>query len=180
MITENVKKIFNTALQTFLAKEREGIIDNVSERNLCARFAIYIENLLPAYGLDSYFTDTEYNRKQNGEIKTILDEELQVIPINCDIILHSRGNNKKNDNLIAIEMKKSYQSKTEKDCDRKRLRALTKKSFDNIWSNDGKTHPRHVCGYVLGVYIELDNSQEKCFLEFYENGQIKSNEVLEF
>ena len=52
--------------------------------------------------------DTEYNRN-GGSLKTIFDNErdLKVIKVTCDIIVHSRGKNIKQDNLICIEMKKS-------------------------------------------------------------------------
>lgn len=176
----NLTKLFSEAFTVFLNKEKDNIVNGVAERNLCARLAQYIENLLPDYKLSNYVADSEYNRKQNGEIKTILDEKLQIIPIQCDIIVHSRGHHIKNDNLIAIEMKKAYQSKTDKDNDRKRLRALTKDSYDDMWSSDGKTHPEHVCGYALGVYIEIDPDQKKCLLEFYKKSQKQSEEIINF
>lgn len=180
MSTNNLKKLFGEALQVFLSKEQESIINDVAERNLCARLSHHIENLLPSYRLNGYFADSEYNRKQNGEIKTIFDRELKVVSIQCDIILHSRGNSIQNDNLVAIEMKKAYQNDTDKNKDRERLMALTKDSYDDIWSNDGKTYPQHVCGYVLGVYMEIDSSKRTCLLEFYEKGQKKLEEVVNF
>jgi hypothetical protein len=180
MSTKDLKKLFNDAVTIFLRNERENIINNVAERNLCARLSYYIENLLSSYKLSGYFADPEYNRKQNGEVKTILDKELKVVNIQCDIILHSRGHNIKNDNLVAIEMKKAYQNDIEKNNDRERLRALTKDSYNEIWSNDGKTHPEHVCGYSLGVYMEIDSNNKTCLLEFYEKGQKKLEEILSF
>ncbi len=48
-----------------------------------------------------------------------------VIPITWDIIVQSRGEYINQDNLIAIEMKKSSNTKAEKDKDRERLIALT-------------------------------------------------------
>ena len=79
-----------------------------------------------------------------------------VVPIQCDLIVHSRGKNIENDNLIAIEMKKSTRPKSEFIDDRKRLRALTKESYDDIWSNDGIALPELVCGYDIGIYLILD------------------------
>ena len=77
---------------SFLVRERENILNRVSERNLCARLGIYLHNVSEKSGLKGYFADPEYNRKQNGQVKTILDENLEVIVVNCDLILHSRGN----------------------------------------------------------------------------------------
>ena len=76
-----------------------------SERHLCSRLAIQFEKLLPSYNLGAYYADTEYNRKQEGKIKTIVLGDMQVIKVTCDLIVHSRGEQGR-DNLIAIEMAK--------------------------------------------------------------------------
>ncbi len=56
----------------------------------------------------------------------------------CDLIVHSRGEIVEKDNLIALEMKKAYRSMQEKENDKTRLVALTKDSYDGVWSFDGK------------------------------------------
>jgi len=162
--------IFQESIDLFLHYELENILNDVNERNLCGRLAIYLNDKVRANNLDGYFIDIEYNRKQNGEIKTILDEEFNIININCDIIVHSRGHKIPTDNLIAIEMKKSNRPKEEKISDKKRLRALTKESYDEIWSNDGVTLPEHVCGYVFGFYIEFNTKSRQCLIERYRKG----------
>lgn len=93
--------------------------------------------------------------------KTLLDEKLQVVNITCDLIVHSRGENICQDNLICLEMKKSTNSSLEKEKDKMRLRCLTKKSYDDIWAYDGKTFPEHVCGYKSGIYYEIDIRNKK-------------------
>lgn len=168
---ENIlNKIFNESNNLFLKKEKENILNDVNERCLCGRLAIYLNDKVRENNIHDYFVDPEYNRKQNGQIKTILDEECQVININCDIIIHSRGRNIQKDNLIAIEMKKSNRPEFEKISDKKRLRALTKESYNDIWSNDGITLPEHVCGYTLGFYIELNIKKRECLIERYKKG----------
>lgn len=162
--------LFNEAKEKLFLKEIDNIIAGVNERNLCGRLSTYMEILLEKYELTEYYSDTEYNRKQNGEIKTILDDEMNVVTINCDVIIHSRGNKIGYDNLLAIEMKKSNRPEQEKINDKKRLRALTKVSYDDVWSNDGKTFPEHVCGYALGIYMELDIFNRNCLFESYRNG----------
>lgn len=173
-------KIFNDAISLFLKNEIKNILDNVSERNLCGHLSRHLNNLLGESGLEGYYCDIEYNRQQNGEVKTILDNEMHSVNITCDIIIHSRGENKKQDNLLAVEMKKSNRPEFEKDSDKMRLRALTKDSYDNIWSNDGKTFPKHVCGYILGVYMEIDNLKRVCLVEFYEKGKKYSELSMNF
>lgn len=165
------KLVFEKAFAEFLNIEKDNITNGVSERNLCGRLSMYIQKFLNEKELNNYFVDPEYNRKQGGEIKTILDEEMQIIPIQCDIVVHTRGREIGNDNLIAIEMKKAVRPQAEKINDKNRLRALTKDSYDGVWSADGKTHPEHVCGYVLGIYIEIDSKQSFSLVELYKKGE---------
>ena len=174
------KTVFEDAFKIFLEKEGENILNDVAERNLCARLSFYIETILSKNGLDNYFSDPEYNRKQNGKVKTILDSEMHVIPIQCDIVVHTRGKEVQYDNLIAIEMKKAHRPRLEKTNDQNRLRALTKDSYDGVWSADGETHPEHVCGYALGVYIEINLNQKTSLLEYYQKGEKVSENSCSF
>jgi hypothetical protein len=161
--------LFKASSVTFFQRETEHILTGVAERSLCSRLALYIEQLMPSFGIEGYFADTEYNRKQDGKIKTIIDDEMEIIIINCDLIVHSRGKEVP-DNLIAVEMKKSNRPATEKQSDRKRIRALTKKN--DVWSYDGKVHPEHVSGYIIGVYMELDLKKRRCLFEKYKGGDV--------
>lgn len=169
-IYNEMTKLFELANQNFLCQDYELIDSKVSERTLCGSLMSYIRELIrnhPDY--NGYFVDVEYNRNK-GRVKTIIDNDLQVITINCDLILHSRGMHPEQDNLIAIEMKKSNRPAHEKAKDRSRLMALTKDIFDDIWSYDGKTLPDHVCRYVLGVYYEIDYRAHEIIIEYYAKG----------
>ena len=77
----------------------------------------------------------------------------------------------KQDNLIAIEMKKSNALAREKQKDRERLIALTKDSFNDVWAWDNN-FPEHVCRYVLGVYYEINYRRNLISIEYYRNGQL--------
>lgn len=46
------------------------------------------------------------------------------------------------------------------------------KDIRGIWSNDGVTHPERVCGYHLGVFIEIDVRLGLAKVEEFEDGQI--------
>lgn len=172
--------IFKEATDIFFVNEVQNILNGVAERNLCGRLSIYLEQKLNQYAIKGYYADTEYNRKQNGQVKTILDDQMKVVNIQCDLIVHSRGEIIKQDNLIAIEMKKSNRPDEEKASDRNRLRALTKESYDDIWSADGIALPKHVCGYVVGVYMELDIANCLCRFEYYQKGKKVSETTQSF
>ena len=157
---EQMVELFEQANNHFLKNNDSLFLSNVNERSLCSALMLCLNNQIifdPSF--NGYYTDVEYNRNQ-GKIKTIIQarrgQETKIITINCDLILHSRGEHPEQDNLIAIEMKKSTRTKEAKDADRDRLKALTADSFDNIWSFDGHTLPKHVCRYVLGVYYEIN------------------------
>lgn len=167
-----LKNIFNKANNEFLDKESKLILDDVAERCLCGTLKSYLERELANTKYMNYHVDTEYNRNC-GQIKTILNGKFEVIKIQCDLLIHSRGEQEFQDNLVALEMKKSYQNKKSKDEDRDRLCALTKdKHNSETYSYDGKTFPKQVCGYILGIYYEVDKDNEKILIEYYSQGRL--------
>jgi hypothetical protein len=68
-------------------------------------------------------------------------------------------------------MKKSDRPALDKQNDRIRLRALTKPSYDDVWVNDGTGLPKYVCGYELGLYIELNVRNGEVIVEEFERGE---------
>lgn len=163
-----LQEIFIKANDKFLLKNKYLLTTQISERALCGALMLAMNDVLMRRDYKDYYIDVEYNRNE-GRVKTIINENFKIITINCDLILHSRGNNKWQDNLIALEMKKSERPEIEKQSDRERLMALTKNS-DGVWSADGIALPEHVCGYVLGVYYEVIHRSKEILMEFYNCG----------
>lgn len=176
-------KIFECANRNLLLEDKELFDSEISERTLCGALMIHLVNALKETDYSSYNVDVEYNRNKNGKLKTITKTiegpDEKIIRVNCDLIVHSRGKIPNQDNLIAIEMKKSSRPKDGKDKDRERLMALTKDSFNDIWSFDGKSLPEHVCRYVLGVYYEINFRERTILLEYYKRGKkVEQKEIL--
>lgn len=73
-------------------------------------------------------------------------------------------------------MKRLSYPEREKQKDRVRPRALTKASYDDIWSADGRALLEHVCGYDLGYFVELDAEKRQSRFEEYQRGGF-SNEI---
>jgi hypothetical protein len=167
-----VFEIFTAALPAFFRKEIQNITDNVSERNLCGRLLHYIERELEKTELSNYHVDTEYNRKQGGQVKTIINKEEVVVTITCDLLIHSRGEVVEHDNLLALEMKKSTARDADKLSDKQRLCALTAIPYERVWSFGGVAHPEHVCGYKVGIYMEIDRQEHSCYFERYRHGEL--------
>lgn len=167
---KKLQKIFNKANDKFLLKSKRLIYDDVAERGLCSELKVFLLEQLADTKYSDYYVDNEYNRNC-GQIKTTINGNMKEIKIQCDLIVHSRGENELQDNLIALEMKKSYQTQESKDEDRDRLCALTKgRHNDDVYSYDGKTFPKQVCGYKLGIYYEIDKEEKKVLIEYYSNG----------
>ena len=175
---EILMEIFEYANNKFLEKDLFLFETDVSERSWYTRMAIYLTEKLNEFNSE-YIVDTEYNRNM-GKVKTIFDEsrEMDIIKITCDIIIHSRGKNKLQDNLLCIEMKKSNIEKDKKLLDKRRLEVLTRTSYDDIWSADGKTLPKHVCGYLLGIYYEVNINTNKIIIEYYSKGKLIEERVV--
>ncbi len=168
--------VFEKANAKFLERDKGLFANHVSERTLCGALMLCLhEMLLADEEFAGYYVDVEYNRNK-GEIKTICrtidDGSTQILSINCDLIVHSRGEIPRQDNLIAIEMKKSSAADSEKEKDRERLVALTKDTFDDVWAWNGSDLPEHVCRYMLGVYYEINYKRKPISLEYYRTGRL--------
>ena len=178
---DQLKEIIQQSLQRFLESDTRNLQANVSEINLCARLAMFLQLVADEQGLEGYYADTEYNRKQEGAVKTMMGGDMQVIPIRCDLLLHSRGERILQDNLIAVEAKKRSQHENQIEKDRERLRILTNASYgDNTWSADGIAHPEHVCGYALGCMLVVDGENQSIEVEHFINGETAGSYALNF
>lgn len=183
MLTQELKKLFLKANERFLKKDIGLFKSGVSERTLCGSLKGHLDVVKEGTEFEDYYADVEYNRNKNGTIKTccILNKSKlpEPVTINCDLIVHSRGEILYQDNLIAIEMKKSNRPKKEKEDDRRRLIALTKESYDDVWTFDGKTLPEHVCRYKLGIYYEINFSKKLILLEYYFRGNREESDEIQ-
>ncbi len=182
-MTKRLIEIFEKSNSEFLTNDIGLIVTRVSERTLCGALSQHLARVINNSEFSSYYVDVEYNRNRNGTVKTHLKTikglREEVIRINCDLIVHSRGNNIQLDNLIAIEMKKSNRPQVGKDSDRYRLMALTKDSYDDVWSFDGTTLPEHVCRYCLGVYYEINLTEGVIEIEYYQKGHIMNKKQID-
>ncbi len=169
-----LEKIFEKANKSFIRKNIMLFKSRVSERTLCGALMLELHEVLKGTRFYDYFVDVEYNRNIGGRLKTLkktirgLDE--QIVTINCDLIVHSRGLNMLCDNLIALEMKKSTGRQVDKDNDRNRLECLTRSPEQDVWSYGGKALPEHVCGYGLGIYYEVNFRRKIVLIEYYMEG----------
>lgn len=100
----------------------------VSERNICARLAHHMENIMREYDaknrtsfFTSYYADVEYNRMGNGDMKFYEDSQKRPRYMVSDLLIQSRGYE---GNLLAVELKKKGATKKAIAKDRERLTSL--------------------------------------------------------
>ena len=109
----------------------------VSERNICARLAHHMENIMREYDscadsplFTDYYADVEYNRMGNGDMKFYEDSQKRPIYMVSDLLIQSRGYE---GNLLAVELKKKGSTKKAIANDIQRLKSLvTLGSFSQL------------------------------------------------
>lgn len=163
--------LFESANKRLLNQDCDLFKIGSSERCICGALMMHLKSVLWGTPFSKYNVDVEYNRNKDGTIKTIIDEKQVLTNITCDLIVHSRGKCIKQDNLLALEMKKANRPNAEKINDKNRLIALTKEE-NAVWCYDGKTFPEHVCRYILGIYYEISLNYNQVYLEFYRQGKV--------
>ena len=183
MIADNdIKALFEAANQALLADDKELFENQVSERTLCGALMLHFYKHMKKKPSKwkRYHADVEYNRNKGSirGFKTIYSSD-GIIRINCDLIVHSRGHFPKQDNLIAIEMKKSTRPTAQKNKDRERLIALTSTPSDGEYIDSPKL-PEHVCDYTLGIYYEINYHRRSILIEYYRHGEIAESSTLYF
>lgn len=101
---------------------------DVSERNICARLAHHMENIMRDYDAKNgtpfftfYYADVEYNRMGNGDMKYYEDSLKRPKYMVSDLLIQSRGYE---GNLLAVELKKKGSTKKAIAKDRERLTSL--------------------------------------------------------
>ena len=144
----------------------------VSERNICARLAHHMENIMRDYDakhrtslFTNYYADVEYNRMGNGDMKFYEDSQKRPRYMVSDLLIQSRGYE---GNLLAVELKKKGATKEARDNDIKRLKSLvTPGSLSQL---TGCVHDT-----LLGVFIIY--SKDGVDMEIFEFSSEKENVV---
>ena len=147
MNTKILKQVVEEALKKLCDKDGELISSDVKEECINHKLAQYIEEytnkLLPE--LTCVNVDVEYNKCKDGYQKMMGQK-----PIRPDILIHKRqsGNS---DNYLAVEAKKKYSSKHDKD----KIQFLV---------SAGEL------GYALGCVVSYQPSQDYIILQYLQSG----------
>lgn len=105
-----VHEILIPSLKKLYAMDCDNIRFGVSERNICARLAHHMENLMRRYDevngdgvFQVYFADVEYNRMGNGDLKHYENSEHRPVYMVSDMLIQTRGYGR---NYLVVEMKR--------------------------------------------------------------------------
>ena len=139
------------SLKRLYQEDYNNIKYGVSERNICARLAHHMENVMREYDaknrtsfFTSYNADVEYNRMGNGDLKCYEDDQKRPRYMVSDLLIQSRGYE---GNLLAVELKKKGSTKKDIEVDKKRLTSMvTPGAFSH---QTGCVHDS-----LLGAFIE--------------------------
>lgn len=177
-----IMHLFEQANNLLLRDDHVLFENQVSERTLCGALMLHIHDTIKEdHSYAGHHADVEYNRrksKRGYDYKTIPTPDDNPIKITCDLILHGRGKHPEQDNLLAIEMKKSTRSTREKNNDRERLKVLTRDPYVDKERIDTHQSREHIYRYVLGVYYEINYQREIILVEYYHNGELlQKNEI---
>ena len=145
-----LNEILIPSLKRLYQEDYNNIKFGVSERNICARLAHHMENIMREYDdqhypsqFQGYYADVEYNRMSNGDYKFYEDSQKRPRYMVSDLLIHCRGCKR---NLLAIEMKRKG-NKVGVDQDKERLASLvTPYTQDQL--------PDCVHDTLLGAFIE--------------------------
>lgn len=172
MITKKlVETILIESLEQLYQIDEVNIKYEASERNICARLALHMENTMRGYDqkhnsqcFRNYYVDVEYNRMGFGDLKHFEDYKHESKYMVSDLLIQSRGYER---NLLAIEMKKPRNRKTVEE-DKKRLKSLVTPPSD-------ESPLDCVHGTLLGAFIVYSIKGLDMELFYYsdEDGEVK-------
>ena len=162
MIMRNViiNDILIPSLKQLYQVNYDNIRFGVSERNICARLAHYMENIMREYDSShstryfrNYYADVEYNRMGNGDLKQYENSEHRPKYMVSDLLIQSR---RKKPNYLAVEMKRKGNYRNARE-DRERLASMVSPAPHGM--HDRCVHDTLVGAFIVygkdGVEIEL-------------------------
>ena len=166
-----VNNILIPSLFTLYKVDYDNIRFGASERNICARLAHHMENIMREYDqshdvhlFDHFFVDVEYNRMGNGDLKHYENSEHRPTYMVSDLLIQARGYER---NLLAVEMKRKGNNRNVRE-DRERLISL-------VSSSNVEYDIRCVHDTLVGAFIVY--SPDRVKLDLYESILGKGNQT---
>ena len=175
MITRDIiiNDILIPSLKRLYQEDYDNIRFGVSERNICARLAHHMENIMREYDdshstkyFRNYYADVEYNRMGNGDMKQYENSKRISTYMVSDLLIQSRGYER---NYLAVEMKRKGNYRNAKE-DRKRLASMVSPRPKN-------EEQRCVHDTLLGAFIVYGIGGVEIELFENVNGEVKKSDI---
>jgi hypothetical protein len=167
MDSEVIESSLYSSIDRLFRNELFLLTYDVHERTIDHRLAVYLEHRFAGFHVDCEYNndlDSETGRKQvhypNSSSGT------GVYP---DIIIHHRGLNGPNHNLLVIEIKKKSSAASDIDRDREKLCSYT--------ASDGWNHLSYARGAL--VVLGVREAAGQFSIEWYEKGRIVANPTVD-
>lgn len=170
-----IDNILKPSLKQLYQEDYDNIRLGVSERNICARLAHHMENIMREYDRSNnsnyfynYYADVEYNRMGNGDLKQYENSEHRPKYMVSDLLIQSRGYER---NYLAVEMKRKGNYRNAND-DRERLASMVSPAPHGM-------HERCVHETLVGAFIVYGTDGVKIELFENVNGRGKNTKTFE-
>lgn len=167
-----INEILMPSLYRLYEEDYFNIYYHATERNICARLAHHMENIMRCCDDNmffiGYYVDVEYNLMGAGNPKYYQFHTSNPKYMVSDLLIHGRGCLQ---NMLAIEMKKKGQSRKVKE-DKERLESLVSSMSDNLES-------QYIYETIVGAFITYSPKEVK--IELFEdiNGHGGKTEEME-
>lgn len=159
---EQVRDSVNHAI-SHLRNEPLLFSNHANERSITHRLAVHMEKFFEGWNIDCEYNRIEDDmneykrlfipRSGNGHVSVFDPEGSRVFP---DIVVHHRGDNGPDDNLLVIEVKIEWGNRSAKH-DLLKLKAFT-----------GRLRVRQLVSYRYGVFLKFDDRGEVIQEEWFE------------
>jgi hypothetical protein len=174
------KKLTN-ALQKVLKKDQHLLIHNINEPAISHRLAVYLESLFPDFNVDCEYNgnvDHDSGRKyiqiltkKAMELGIQKEDETEQDSIDRsvfpDIIIHKRGHNGSENNLLIIEVKKSS-NQSDGAWDVEKLSRFTSSDNGNNFN------------YQYGLFVRFTvGDRPRYSTQWYQDGQPRTSKTEE-
>ena len=152
--------ILHNSLEDVYASDKVNLNDGVSEWNICARIAMYMEKRMRAFDFlyrtelfKNYYVDVEYNRSYNGSVKVVDGHNVRV-----DLIVQTREETKPN--YLVMEIKKPDNPEKRADDERELNRMVRPREEGSL--------DYYNCGSYVGVFLDYDKKSYFGKLYWYD------------
>lgn len=170
-IRKIVLSLLHNSVEDVYTLDGVNLNDGVSEWNICARVAMYMEKRMRAYDFvhrtslfKDYYVDVEYNRSYGGNPKIVDGHNVRV-----DLIVQTREETKPN--YLVLEMKKPKNPEKRVDDERELNRMVRPR--------EEGTPDCYNCGSYVGVFI--DYNKDKYLGKFFWYDDLKKDvEIRDF